>query len=128
MAPFPTLSATWAFTEALVKQAVTDLRTWLGMEDQSALSTQPPRASDSIDQASRSTLALQKFREKWRPVRAQPPRGCVQVSGLVEVETSKAFMVFDVSGWWDPKAHGYHYRSMVVYLKRFQRRAQAPIR
>lgn len=68
------------------------------------------------------------FAQMWRPVREQPPRGCVCVSGLVELETSKSYVVIDVFAWWDPKTKQYDPTSMWMRLRRLQMKNQAPLR
>lgn len=72
------------------------------------------------------------FKQNWgRMLRRKPevpPRGCIAVSGLVELETSKAFVVFDVVGWWNPKTKAYHDQSMQIRLRRAQLKQQRPFR
>jgi hypothetical protein len=69
-----------------------------------------------------------KFAQTWKPLRELPPRGAVLVSGLVELETSKAYIVIDVIAWWDPKTRKYDVRSMWMGLRRLQMKNQAPMR
>ncbi|KAB5549598.1 hypothetical protein GE09DRAFT_1223418 [Coniochaeta sp. 2T2.1] len=70
----------------------------------------------------------QQLRQKWKRVPEQPPRGCVLVSGLVELEAPKGFTVVDVVAYWDPKTRQFDTKSMMVRLRRFQMKQQAPIR
>jgi hypothetical protein len=67
-----------------------------------------------------------KLQQTWRPAPNYPPRGSILVSGMVELESNKAYLVFDVSAAWDPKAKGYDPRSMQLRLRRFQAKQQAP--
>ncbi|KAK4152676.1 hypothetical protein C8A00DRAFT_44278 [Chaetomidium leptoderma] len=54
-----------------------------------------------------STQPWRKFKETYarqrRPFRHQPDRGNICLSGLVELETAKAFVVAEVIMWYDPK-------------------------
>jgi hypothetical protein len=44
----------------------------------------------------RANLAFkQKFAQTWRPAPNYPPRGSILVSGLVELDSPKAWLVFD---------------------------------
>lgn len=65
--------------------------------------------------------------KKWKRPEI-PPRGSVIVSGMVEVETPKAFVVLDVVAYWDPKARAYHHRSTVLRFRRTQLKEQRPMR
>ncbi|TAQ90106.1 hypothetical protein B7494_g1516, partial [Chlorociboria aeruginascens] len=53
-----------------------------------------------------------KLQQTWKPASSYPPRGCVMVSGLVELDAPRAWLVFDVKAAWDPKIKSYDYRSM----------------
>lgn len=55
------------------------------------------------------------------------PRGSVMVSGLVEIEAEKAFLVFDIVAAWDPKKKEYHAESMRLVLRRVQKKRQPPL-
>ncbi|KAF8860049.1 hypothetical protein BDZ45DRAFT_703998 [Acephala macrosclerotiorum] len=68
-----------------------------------------------------------KLAQTWKPARDFPPRGSILVSGLVELDTPKAWLVFDVKAAWDPKARAYDPRSMHVQLRRMQLKKQGPI-
>jgi hypothetical protein len=67
-----------------------------------------------------------KLQQTWRPAMNYPPRGSILVSGMVELESDKAYLVFDVVAAWDPKEKGYDPRSMRVALRRFQPKKQGP--
>jgi hypothetical protein len=72
------------------------------------------------------TAFKMKLVETWKPVRDYPPRGSIEVSGLVEIESPKAWMVYDVKASWDPKTKSYDPRSMSVRLRKLQRKNQYP--
>lgn len=69
-----------------------------------------------------------QFLKAWKRVPEQPPRGCILVSGLVELEAPKGYTVVDVVAYWDPKTRQFDNKSMMVRLRRFQMKNQAPIR
>lgn len=69
-------------------------------------------------------LTLQKT---WRPAPEYPPRGSILASGLVELETPKAWLVFEVKAAWDPKIRQYDPRSMHIALRRLQMKKQGPL-
>ncbi|RKF78012.1 hypothetical protein GcM1_214003 [Golovinomyces cichoracearum] len=66
------------------------------------------------------------FVKFWKEPIANPPRGCLWVSGLVEIDTSKAYVVFDVKAHWDPKTRTYDMGSVTLGLRRIQLKKQAP--
>lgn len=90
------------------------------------LSTKPGSNVDSHFfrpvMAFKATLA-----QKWRPAKGHPPRGCILVSGLVEVDSPKAWMVFDVRAAYDPKTREYDGRTLNVSLRRHQPKRQGPV-
>lgn len=67
-----------------------------------------------------------QFAKTWRPSPAYPPRGSVTVSGLVELETPKCWLVFDIKANWDPQTKAYDMRSMLLKLRRVQLKRQGP--
>ncbi|EHK96289.1 hypothetical protein M7I_7996 [Glarea lozoyensis 74030] len=67
-----------------------------------------------------------KLMQTWRPAPSYPPRGSILVSGMVELESSRAYLVFDVRAAWDPKEKAYDARSMQLKLRRFQFKQQGP--
>lgn len=69
----------------------------------------------------------QKFTQTWRPAPNYPPRGSVLVSGLVELDSPNAWLVFDVKAAWDPKTKTYDATSMQLKLKRMQLKKQGPL-
>ncbi|RKF78719.1 hypothetical protein GcC1_053020 [Golovinomyces cichoracearum] len=76
---------------------------------------------------SRPIAAFKKtFVKFWKEPIANPPRGCLWVSGLVEIDTSKAYVVFDVKAHWDPRTRTYDMGSITLGLRRIQLKKQAP--
>jgi hypothetical protein len=67
-----------------------------------------------------------KMAQTWRPAPNYPPRGSILVSGLVELDSPKAWLVFDVKAAWDPKTRSYDARSMLLQLRRMQLKKQGP--
>jgi len=75
----------------------------------------------------KAMLALKmKLQQTWKPAPNYPPRGSILVSGFVEVDSPKAWLVFDVRAAWDPKTKSYDARSMVLSLRRMQMKKQGP--
>ncbi|KAK0735256.1 hypothetical protein B0T26DRAFT_99618 [Lasiosphaeria miniovina] len=68
-----------------------------------------------------------KYNQVWKPTRELPPRGCVAVSGLIELESSKAYVVIDVFGWYNPTTRKYDARSLWMSLRKMQYKKQAPL-
>lgn len=58
-----------------------------------------------------------QVRNIWARGRRQPPRGCVQMYGLMQVETSKAHVVLDVIGFYDPKVQKFDRPSLFIGLR-----------
>ncbi|KXX76791.1 hypothetical protein MMYC01_205469 [Madurella mycetomatis] len=75
-----------------------------------------PDKTDSIEQSLRryfmEPTALQAFKDKfwkvWRPMEGDPPRGSLLILGYVEIETSRAWVRFDVHAWYNPKTKLYY--------------------
>lgn len=67
-----------------------------------------------------------KFLSTLTATKAYPPKGSIFVSGLVELDCSKAWIVVDVKAAWDPKTKDFDKRSMVVGLRRMQMKRQPP--
>ncbi len=68
-----------------------------------------------------------KLAQTWRPAPNYPPKGSILVSGMVELDSPKAWLVFDVKAAWDPKTKEYDPRSMHLQLRRLQPKKQAPV-
>lgn len=64
----------------------------------------------------------------WQPIKALPPRGSIAVTGLVEIDAAKAWVVIDVFAWYDPKAKAFDMNSTTMRLRRVQFKVQAPMR
>ncbi|KAL3425715.1 hypothetical protein PVAG01_02506 [Phlyctema vagabunda] len=67
------------------------------------------------------------LQQTWKPAPSFPPRGSILVGGLVELDSSKAWLVFDVKAAWDPKTRQYDTRSLNIRLRRMQPKKQAPL-
>lgn len=115
-----------------------------------AMAPKPPGAtngngSTTEDQESaRQFWAVRKVRESmsedpwemvkkqvgktWQPIKALPPRGSIAVTGLVEIDAAKAWVVIDVFGWYDPKVKAFDMNSTIMRLRRVQFKQQAPLR
>jgi len=89
--------------------------------------------NDNIPPALRSHLLQAfmafktKFAQTWRPAPDYPPRGSILVSGLIELDSPKAWLVIDVRAAWDPKTRQYDLRSMYLGMRRLQMKRQAPL-
>ena len=68
-----------------------------------------------------------KYNQVWKPIRPDPPRGCFAVSGLVEIETPRAYLVVDVLAWYNPKTRDHDRPSMWMALRRMQYKQQGPL-
>ncbi|KAI9744422.1 MAG: hypothetical protein M1818_001951 [Claussenomyces sp. TS43310] len=76
----------------------------------------------------RAMLAFRlKLAQTWKPARGYPPRGSIIVSGLVELDTPKAWLVVDVKAAWDPKEKVFAGESTRLALRRMQMKKQAPL-
>lgn len=72
------------------------------------------------------TAFKSKLREKWRPAPRYPPRGSIAVSGFVELDAPRAWLVFDVTAAWDPKTKDFDPGSLNIKLRRLQMKKQVP--
>jgi hypothetical protein len=70
----------------------------------------------------------QSLQTTWKPTFGYPPRGCVMITGLVELETPTAYIVVDTKGHWDPKTKSIHKESLWMGIRRFQYKRQSPNR
>lgn len=66
----------------------------------------------------------QKMAEKWKAPVAYAPRGSIIVSGLVELDAPKAWVVMDVFAGWDPKTKAFDPYSMLIRVRRLQPKKQ----
>ncbi|KAI1638400.1 hypothetical protein F4809DRAFT_261694 [Biscogniauxia mediterranea] len=69
-----------------------------------------------------------KFSQSWQPLKDYPPRGSFNVSGLVELRSSRALVTVDVNAWWDPKTESFHTRSIYLRLRGIRLKQQSPLR
>lgn len=68
-----------------------------------------------------------RFLQTWKPVRGYPPAGSIIVSGFVEIDAPKAWLVFDIKAAWDPKTRNYDLDHTNIQLRRFQPKRQGPV-
>ena len=68
-----------------------------------------------------------EFQKTFKPAKNFPPRGSILVTGLVEVDSPRAWLVFDVRAAWDPSTKTYDPLSMVLSLRRLQMKKQGPL-
>ncbi|TDZ39953.1 hypothetical protein CTRI78_v010402 [Colletotrichum trifolii] len=75
-------------------------------------------------------VPMYEFRKKlaqtWRPTKGQPPSGCVLVSGFVEIEMPRGYVLVDVWGHWNPKTELFENDSSHMIIRRMQLKKQAP--
>lgn len=69
-----------------------------------------------------------KLSQSWKPTKDLPPRGSIKVSGMVELETPRAFVVVDVFGFWDPETRKFPFPSLFMKVRRVQMKVQKPAR
>ncbi|KAI1259950.1 hypothetical protein F5Y18DRAFT_283271 [Xylariaceae sp. FL1019] len=67
------------------------------------------------------------LQKTWRHAGTYPPRGAIFVGGLVSVETSRAYVIFDCRAWWDPKTKEYVDRAVSIQLRSVHAKTQAPL-
>ncbi|KAI1165704.1 hypothetical protein F5B18DRAFT_609429 [Nemania serpens] len=68
------------------------------------------------------------FVQQWQRPPAQPPRGSVRVSGLVEITTTDSIIVVDCLGWWDPKTKKYDPNTTRLQLRAIRPKVQSAFR
>ncbi|KAI1105593.1 hypothetical protein F4804DRAFT_303930, partial [Jackrogersella minutella] len=68
----------------------------------------------------------QTFRQTWRPIQGLPPRGSIYVSGLVEINTPRAFIIIDAFAFWDPKTETFDIKTMSLRLRTIRMKTQSP--
>ncbi|KAK3342046.1 hypothetical protein B0T25DRAFT_617686 [Lasiosphaeria hispida] len=68
------------------------------------------------------------LRNTWQRQLPDAPRGCIAVSGLVELETPTAWVVIDVFAWYNPKTRGLDESSIRLPLRRLQYKRQMPLK
>lgn len=67
------------------------------------------------------------FLQTWKSARTYPPRGSIIVSGLVELDAPRAWLVVDIKAAWDPKTKSFDRKSMNLSIRRMQMKKQAPL-
>lgn len=72
----------------------------------------------------RFTETYARERNKLKP---DPARGSVFLSGLVELETPKAWVVIDVLGWYNPKTKTHDPGAVRMSFRRVQYKVQMPL-
>ncbi|KAK4116092.1 hypothetical protein N656DRAFT_701511 [Canariomyces notabilis] len=65
-----------------------------------------------------SQAFAKRWTQLWRPLRADPPRGAVLVSGRVEMESSRAWFVIHMWMWYNPKTRSFDSASSELILRR----------
>lgn len=90
-----------------------------------------PEWLDSMAQAWKTKLdnAAMAFSgtlsKHYKPVKKMPPRGSIIVSGLVEIDAPKAWLVIDVRAAYQPIERVFHPGSMIVKVRRIQPKKQS---
>ncbi|KAK4129835.1 hypothetical protein N657DRAFT_561734 [Parathielavia appendiculata] len=95
---------------------------------------QTPEQKSSVEDLMRSfsnSEPWKKLKETFertnRPPRPDPPRGSILVSGMVQLETPRAVVVFDVLAWYDPKTKSYAPGTVRITTRRWQPKQQLPL-
>lgn len=63
-----------------------------------------------------------------RPSSLPPPRGCFNVSGLITLETDKAYVSVAADGWYNPKTSSFDLPSLRLRLTRLSPKMQRPLK
>lgn len=63
-----------------------------------------------------------------RPSSLPPPRGCFNVSGLITLETDKAYISMAANAWYNPKTSSFDEPSLKLRLVRISPKLQRPLR
>ncbi|AEO69812.1 901bb8c6-2569-4447-ae21-f6fe5e5549f9 [Thermothielavioides terrestris] len=69
----------------------------------------------------------ESFFREWQPLRPDPPRGSVLLSGVIELETPRAWIVVDTWAWYCPATNSIDTDSMRLVLRRIQHKVQKPL-
>ncbi|KAF4624467.1 hypothetical protein G7Y89_g13704 [Cudoniella acicularis] len=90
-----------------------------GLTGKDSTEVEGPKVDIAIAAHQHFSRAIMAFRTKlaqtWRPAPNFPPRGSILFSGMVELESAKAYLVFDVKAAWDPKTKAYDPRKLDIY-------------
>jgi hypothetical protein len=63
------------------------------------------------------------LKKNWRPSQLRPSRGCLSVSGMVEIVGDKSIMSLYVVGWYNPESSQYEVaRAFVRYIAPLKQR------
>lgn len=63
-----------------------------------------------------------------RPSSLPPPRGCFNVSGLITLETDKAYITVAANGWYNPKTSSFDEPSLQLRAVKLAPKLQRPLR
>jgi hypothetical protein len=69
-----------------------------------------------------------KFAQKWRRASDYPPRGSINVTGLVEISMPRAYITVDCNAWWDPETKKFDPRTLNLTVKTIRPKQQVPLR
>lgn len=69
-----------------------------------------------------------RFKQTWSKTRDYPPRGCIILRGMIELEGPKAYALFDVSAAWNPKTKRFESDSYDIALKGLSMKQRPPPR
>ncbi|KAL1838918.1 hypothetical protein VTJ49DRAFT_2049 [Mycothermus thermophilus] len=87
---------------------------------------------ESVGLSVANSQAWRRFRETFAQNRRtkllNPPRGSLAVQGLVELETSRAYLVVETMTWYDPKTKSLVPESTRMLLKGRKLKVQSPVR
>lgn len=95
-------------------QGTPDQKTWFQEMVLSVTSSQPWKQ------------LKQTYSKEQRPFKADPPRGSVCISGLIELETPKAYVVLDVITWYDPKTNSRAPGTTAIYFRKIRGKQVSP--
>jgi hypothetical protein len=104
-------------------------RTTIPIHPEEKRASEIKAATDTVQgHFSKAVMAFKsKLGQTWRPAKDYPPRGSILVTGFVEVDSPKAWLVFDVKAAWDPKTKSYYEKSTSLSLRRLQMKKQGPL-
>jgi hypothetical protein len=110
----------------------------IGSPDNTASGQSKEETSGENSRAAELILSLpglqpwKRFKETYvrerGTITTPPPRGSITVSGLVELETPKAFVLIDILTWYDPKTNSFAPHSTRLYLRRVAEKRQHALR
>jgi hypothetical protein len=68
------------------------------------------------------------LQKSWKPVPYFLPKGNVLYEGIVEIEASNAWIVFNVRAYWDLKTNSYDPRSLSIRVAHVHPKGRGPLR